>query len=261
MEAVAADNALSTEAVVASPGNLQPGAETTIAAANVGVEVPTTPEGLQNLELSNISYSIMEYADSFSMRPGAPVAADGGVITSENISFRQLMETEFMGTKWYDQIYGSEYSVGDRTMLEAAVKTGLPIEEAARRAGITDLDAPLNLEDPEVLARVTNAVVHATHGKRFAEGSPPFSQEQLTRAAYTALGEEPPPAAEPDAAPVVRDPRDIPPVRSEIVVGDARGVINNSAFRPAAEGAVPEEAPRRIARVTPAPEYTTNDFG
>lgn len=206
--------------VVNNAGGIIAGPEAALAAANLGVDLPPDAAapgdfsqfGNAEFSLAVLSNSVLAYSDTFSFRPGAPTTADGGVVDSTNISFNQLMETEFMGTKWYDQLYGSEYTVGDRTMIDAVVNEGIPIAEAARRAGITDPDAPLNLEDPAVLAKVTNGVFLATRGQTFSEEvAPPFSDKQLQRAAYTALGEDIPeelkdePTTAPDADPAIVD--------------------------------------------------------
>ncbi len=192
------DTTITGTDVVNNPAGLRVGADLEVAADNIDMAVPgdviaadddfarfSSPD----LSLAVLSERVYLHADRIGERmPGADINAG-------NITFRQFIETEFAGSQWYDGVYGSEFNAGDRTMIDAVVGEGLPLEEAAQRAGL-DPDAVMDLEDPSALAQFTEATFLATRGQGF--DATPYTPEQLLNAAHRGLYMDVP---EPDEAP------------------------------------------------------------
>lgn len=161
--------------------------EAEVAVADLGLnELEAANFEMGELSLAALSQNIVEYPERIMTRFDMTGDESLEGIDPESVSFRQIMETEIMGTRWYDQLYGSEYTVGDRTVVDIVLEDGVSIEEAALRAGI-DPDASIDLYDHLQLAKMTEAVIYATHGQNFPEGSEPFTADQLLDASYLAL--------------------------------------------------------------------------
>ena len=225
--------------VVNNPAGLQVGPDLEVAAGNIDMAVPgdvVAAEGdfarfsSPELSLAVLSERVYLHADRIGERiPGSDINAG-------NITFRQFIETEFAGSQWYDGVYGSEYNVGDRTMIDAVVGEGLPLEEAARRAGL-DPDAVMDLEDPSALAQFTEATFLATRGQSFE--ATPYTPGQLLNAAHRGLYMDVP---EPDDAPAAET--GIPTASAELVAPFQTAALAQQPETPAPAGArvIPDRA-------------------
>lgn len=202
--------------------------EADVAVADLGLDQSEAENfEMGELSLAALSQNIIEYPEKIMTRFDMTGDENLEGIDPESVSFRQIMETEIMGTSWYDQLYGSEYTVGDRTVLNIVLEDGVSIEEAALRAGI-DPDASMDLYDHVQLAQMTEAVVYATHGQNFPEGSEPFTADQLLDASYLALEGEARP--QPEVAPEIT-PETAPDAGDALIAGYGIGEIDYGAIQ------------------------------
>ena len=173
---------LQREIDVLNPAILQPGADTELVAQDQNIEVSedgilTADQGLQVL-----TDKVLAYVEKL------PEMNIGEGIDYNNISFSQMIHHDYMATTWYDQIYGSEFTVGDRSVVDTVLENGLSMEDAAKITGL-DINESLDLENPENLALFTETVFLMTHGKNLPEGVT-YNKEQFLVASYNVLGEE-----------------------------------------------------------------------